>query len=257
MIVSACYISNRGKVRKTNEDSILISDLLISGADMERADCQEISGEGLAFMVADGMGGHQKGEVASRTVLSFFSENRAVMRSHGDIMGVVHLAKAGLNRIVEKDSASWGLGTTISGIIFNQDSAIIVSCGDSRVYRSSGGRFERMTKDHSVVQVLADSGEITEEEMRSHPQKNMITSAVMGDLKRDLPDISLLEIRTGPGQRFMICSDGLWESMDKDMVATGFSKKDLRESVDFLMGQTMESGARDNVSIIALEIVSA
>ncbi len=254
MVVNACYVSNTGRVRRNNEDSILVNELLISADEMERAECVRTEGEKLTYVVADGMGGHQKGEVASGTVLSIFKEKKGLIDKE-KIMDVMRLAKESLNKIAETDRDSLGLGTTISGMSLTDGNSFVFNCGDSRVYRLKNEAIERITRDDSLVQELVDAGIITEDEMRIHPQKNIITSAVTGDLRGDLPAFSVGEIKVKKGERFLLCTDGVWESMSHSEMEGCLSGKDLKDAVNRLAEKTMESGARDNFSIIALEIL--
>ncbi len=254
MVVNACYVSNTGKVRRNNEDSMLLNELLISEAGMERAECIRTGGEQLIYVVADGMGGHQKGEVASGIVLNIFKEERGQINKE-KIMDMMRLAKESLNKIAETDRHSLGLGTTISGMSLTDGNSVVFNCGDSRVYRLKGKAIERITRDDSLVQELVDAGIITEDAMRTHPQKNIITSAVTGDLRSDLPAFSVGEIKVKKGERFLLCTDGVWESMSHSEMEGCLSGKDLKEAVNRLADKTIESGARDNFSIIALEIL--
>lgn len=254
MLVNACYVSHTGKVRHHNEDSLLLNDLLISGADVEEVKCLQSEEERHIFIVADGMGGHQKGEVASRTVLTAFKDKYGQANNKEDIMEIMRLAREELNRIVEDDEHSYGLGTTIAGILIVEDRALIFSCGDSRIYHLRGDSLERITKDHSCVQELVDAGVIAEDEMRSHPQRNVITSSLTGDGRRGLPEIEMKELPVAKGQKFLLCSDGLWESMRLDAMEECYSNRYQKEIVECLYEKTMKSGARDNLSVIALEI---
>jgi PPM family protein phosphatase len=251
VVTDVCYVSKIGKVRKNNEDSMLVNNILLSGADMERVECSKTEGENLIYIVADGMGGHQKGEVASNTVLNVFKEHISQI-SRGHIEEVLKLARESLNKIAEADIRNFGLGTTVSGMSVTGGNAFIFNCGDSRVYRAKGELLERITRDDSLVQNLVDAGVITEEEMRTHPQKNIITSAIIGDLSSDLPDFSVREISIKKGERFLLCTDGVWESMSLSEMERCFSGKDLKGAIDDLVRKTIENGAKDNFSIIAL-----
>jgi serine/threonine protein phosphatase PrpC len=252
MVVNACYISNTGIVRRNNEDSILVNTVLISEADMEKAECTKIEGEKLLYIVADGMGGHQKGEVASRTVLDTFREKYGQIDKER-IGDMIRLAKQSLNRLAEADPNSFGLGTTVAGVLFAGGNAFVFNCGDSRVYRMKDTELKRITRDDSFVQELVDAGVITEEEMRTHPQKNIITSAITGDLRSEIPSFSVREIKVVKGDRFLLCTDGIWESMGHDELEGCFLGNDLKRTVECLKRRTTENGARDNFSSIVLE----
>jgi len=256
MITRVCYISNTGKVRRNNEDSMLLNDLLVSEADLELVECLSPRKERQIYVVADGMGGHQRGEVASKAVLKVFRESYRHIENGGDVREVIGLAKRELNRIARRERTSYGLGTTVAGLVLIGDRVLVVNCGDSRVYREKGERIERITKDHSFVQELVDAGILSEEEMRSHPQKNIITSAVTGDLRDELPEMEIEEIPVEKGQRFLLCSDGVWESMSHDEMTRCFAERETEGVVDRLFRKVIDSGARDNLSIIVLEILA-
>jgi serine/threonine protein phosphatase PrpC len=254
MLAKTCYISHAGYVRSGNEDSLLVNGLLVCGADMKEPECTTLEAERLGCVAADGMGGHRKGEVASRVVLEVFKERYGEIESKDYVTFLMGLAKESLNQIAGVESGSFGLGTTLSGVMILREKAIVFNCGDSRVYRQKGGQLRRITKDHSIVQRLADEGLITEDEMRTNPQKNIITSAMVGDLRPDLPTFSVEEMGVDKGDRFFICTDGVWESMSHAAMEKCLQQDALEEGVRCLYRKVFEDGARDNLSMIAVEI---
>ncbi len=256
MQAKVCCVSHTGKFRHNNEDSILVNEKLICAADMDVPECRTWEGERLICLVADGMGGHRKGEVASREVLDAFRRRYEEVDRKERIADVMLLAAEGLDRIVEKDMSSLGLGTTVSGLLIIGEAGIVVNCGDSRVYRQRGRSLEKITKDHSIVQELADAGMITEEEMRTHPQKNIITSAVMGDLSRRLPVFSADDLEIRSGDRFLICTDGVWESIRHDEMSRCLEEKG-DAAIRCIYDKVFAAGARDNLTMIGMEIIQA
>jgi len=254
MVIHACYISNTGKVRSNNEDSILLNGLLASQAAMDRTVCLRSEDERQIYAVADGMGGHAKGEVASRSVLEVFKGRYKEADSPESIGEIILSSKKYLNGLAENDRAAYGLGTTIAGVLLINSRAIIFNCGDSRVYELRSGSLERVTRDHSVVAELFESGLITEEEMRHHPQKSILTSAIMGDLRSKMPEWYFKEAQVGGGEKYFICSDGLWESMERSEIEKCFADAALEEAVQSLFMRAMVHGGRDNISIIGLEV---
>ncbi|MEJ2697324.1 MAG: protein phosphatase 2C domain-containing protein [Candidatus Sulfobium sp.] len=252
MLINACYVTNTGKVRRNNEDSLLINETLVTG-NMREVETVRSKGDRLVYMVADGMGGHAKGEVASSGVLTVFKDGYKDLRTAEQVGDLVLLAKESLDRMVMKDGSIFGLGTTVAGIFFSDSKAFLLNCGDSRVYESNGS-VRKITRDDSLVQELVDSGTITEEEMRTHPQKNIITSAIIGDLKTGPPGYSLEKMTTVKGQKFLLCSDGLWESLGCRDMAECLHHKGIREGAECLFRKTLEAGAADNVSLILLEV---
>ena len=252
MRVEACYITNIGKIRKNNEDSLLLNDLVVSEMNLERVDCVASSEERQIYAVADGMGGHQRGEVASRTVLEMLKDKYVAVQDTEDLIDIVKSAKSALNWLVEKDRDSYGLGTTATGLFVGAGRCFLFHCGDSRLYRLKGDVLERLTKDHSLVQRLLEEGVITEEEMRTHPQKNILTSALIGDLQGASPIVEVREVSLSGRETFLLCSDGLWESVGRPDMEKCFMP--LHGEAECLFDKAMASGARDNVSLIVVKI---
>lgn len=252
MRVDACYISNIGKAREKNEDSLLVNDLLVSGVSMDRAACVQSPEAGQIYVVADGMGGHQRGEVASRTVLQVFKKRYQYIQKAGDISEIMLSSKETLNMLARDDGNNYGMGTTVSGIFLADKDAVVFNCGDSRVYRLQGGSLERLTRDHSVVQELADFGTITEDEMRSHPQKNIITSAVIADLRGSLPEFDVKTVGISGDSTFLICTDGLWESVRRTEMEECFT--DQERTVQCLFDRAISARGMDNISVIVLRV---
>lgn len=252
MRIEASYISNVGTTRKKNEDSLLINDILVCDADMDSADEVTSSGERQIYVVADGMGGHQMGEIASRTVLEVFRQRYKDIENEADISDVVFFAKDALDRLAGDDNLRYGMGTTVSGIFFAHNEFFVFNCGDSRVYLLRDGALERLTKDHSLVQELVDLGTITESEMRFHPQKNIVTSAVVADLHGGLPDVDAKAMKMSGDSTFLICTDGLWESMGSEEMEECF--RDMKKTVECLLKGAIAGGGRDNISAIVVRI---
>lgn len=248
-------MTNTGKVRKNNEDCILVNGMLVGG-DMDEVGCERSEGDRLAYMVADGMGGHAKGELASRTALTAFKDGREIPDTAAGIRDLMRMAKEELDRQVEKDRSAFGMGTTVAGIFFRSGKGFLLNCGDSRVYECDDS-LRKMTRDHSLVQELAEAGVISEGEMRLHPQKNIVTSALMGGSSSGLPVYSMSETGVTEGQKFLLCTDGLWESLSDHDMAECLRNRPIREGADRLFGKAIEAGAADNVSFILLEVEKA
>jgi serine/threonine protein phosphatase PrpC len=255
MRIEASYISNIGKTREKNEDSLLVNDLLISGANMDHAADLRSSGEKQIYIVADGMGGHQRGELASKTVLEVFRKRYQGINNAADIGEVILSAKQALNRLAEADRLTYGMGTTVSGIFLTDRESFVFNCGDSRVYHLKDGQLGRLTKDHSVVQELVDLGTITEDEMRSHSQKNIVTSAVVADLRDDLPELDVKAVKISGAGTFLVCSDGLWESLRRQEMEECFT--DLGKTAQCLFERAIAGEGRDNISAIVLRVTGA
>lgn len=225
-----------GAVRSMNEDSYLAGSPI--------------------YLVADGMGGHNAGEVASAMVVDQFA----------DLVGTDDLTPetiaesliAAYDRITQISSdSSNGAGTTVAlvGTAWDNDQAawIVMNLGDSRVYRLSNGDFEQISIDHSVVQELVDRGDITPDEARVHPYRNMVTRA-LGPGPNSRPDFWLLPAMLG--DRFVICSDGVNGELDDSAIEQVLRETgDIRDVPGILVERAVEAGGRDNATVVALEAV--
>ncbi len=252
MRVEASYISNIGKIRKKNEDSLLMNDVLVCEANMDSAADMKSSAEKQIYVVADGMGGHERGEVASRAVLEVFRQRYTDINNEGDISDIIFFAKDTLDSLAGNDTVRHGMGTTVSGIFLARNESYVFNCGDSRVYLLKEGSLKKLTRDHSLIQELVDIGTISEAEMRFHPQKNIVTSAVVADLSGSLPDVDVKVVEISGDSTFLICTDGLWESMGHEEMEECF--KDREKTVQCLLESAIADGGRDNVSAIVLRV---
>ena len=214
------------------------------------------------FAVADGMGGHSAGDVASKAVVTRLAAAADAAVEAGETISAEAI-NAALGLAVADMKAGEGVtdqgtGTTVTGvavtIVSDAPSLISFNIGDSRVYQLTGGVLEQVTVDHSVVQELVDAGRITREEADVHPHGNVITRAV-GFHEPPVPDYRILPL--SPGQRILVCSDGL----TKELTAYGIrhflmSNPKPDDAVAALVTAALENGGRDNVTAIVLDIVS-
>lgn len=230
-------VTNVGLRRETNEDSYVAVPPL--------------------FSVADGMGGHAAGDLASQAVakeLNSLANSKEVTRD-----GLNHALEAAVAKIVETTGENeLGAGTTVTGIFFGNDTTSpvwdVFNIGDSRVYQSFRGIITKVTTDHSVVQHLVDTGAITEEEAEVHPHANVITRAV-GFNEEPIPDYSQLALI--PGQRMLICSDGLTKEITDVGIQHFLTKsKTVKEAAKTLLEQALLNAGRDNVTLIVVDVHS-
>lgn len=255
MIVKASYLTHFGNLRKTNEDAILLHEFLVGEKNMVEPGYMVFQDDSLTFCVADGMGGHVNGELASETVLTYVKDNLSQFQNKRNIQKAIHSSKLFLNQVAISENA-YGLGTTLSGISLLKNKGILFNCGDSRVYRIQDGSVEKLTIDHSVVQALYNSGLLDEEGMRTHPHKNILTSAIIGDLNTDKPDIFMKEINVKIGTQILLCTDGLWESLITDeLISCLEGESGIEDTASKLMHFSLKKGGRDNISFILLQIV--
>jgi len=214
------------------------------------------------FAVADGMGGHSAGDVASNAVVTRLAAAADAAVEAGETITAEAINTA-LGLAVSDMKAGEGVtdqgtGTTVTGValtvVSDAPQLISYNIGDSRVYQLTGGVLEQVTVDHSVVQELVDAGRITREEADVHPHGNVITRAV-GFHEPPVPDYRILPL--SPGQRILVCSDGL----TKELTAYGIrhflmSNPKPDDAVAALVTAALENGGRDNVTAIVLDIVS-
>jgi len=226
-----------GRVRDHNEDSVLA--------------------DGVVFAVADGMGGHAAGEVASRLVVEALARLEAHRpRGRDDVAAV--LAEAN-RRILDSQAhhpGQRGMGTTVSGLAVSggdgHDAWVVFNIGDSRVYRLTGGGATQVTRDHSEVRALLDAGLIDETEAAQHPMRNVITRSLGSDPP---PDADLWVLEPEAGERFIVCSDGLSNELDDDEIArVASAHADPQAAADALVEAAVEAGGRDNVSVVVVSV---
>lgn len=210
------------------------------------------------FAVADGMGGHSAGDLASAAVVSRLAEIvDTQLIEPGSVELALALATEDITTIAE--GSELGVGTTVTGAALTmQDDVLyfaVFNIGDSRVYKFESNELRQVTTDHSVVQELVESGSLTREEAEHHPDSNIITRAV-GFSAKPLPDFWLVPLRTG--LRLLICSDGLTKEVTDERLrlhmAAGLS---ARETAGALVDAALAAGGRDNVTAVVVEVLEA
>lgn len=226
-----------GLKRKVNEDSVMV-----------RTD------HGL-WAVADGMGGHEAGDVASRKV----AEALARLPDGRDLDDLTDSAVAGLEdvngeliRLARSDHRPRTIGSTVVGLAIRDGQYRCFWAGDSRAYRLRGDRIERLTRDHSLVQGLIDAGMLSREEAKDHPDANVITRAVGASESLDV------EITAGDaqaGDQFLLASDGLTRLVEDDELAKILSSWPPGDAADTLIDAVLARGAPDNVSLIIARVL--
>ena len=226
-------VSDTGRLRDLNEDAVVAEPPL--------------------FAVADGMGGHAAGEVASGLALEELRTlSTAVQVSSEEVLQAIARAN---QRIVERASgAHQGMGTTLSGLCLGLVAGsahwIVFNVGDSRVYRFDGSALEQMTTDHSEVQELVSAGQITAAEARVHPQRNVITRS-LGSEPAPVPDLWVVPARSN--ETYVICSDGLTgELADDEIRRVLLSGHSAQVCADTLCELALSAGGRDNISVVVV-----
>lgn len=207
------------------------------------------------FAVADGMGGHAAGEVASAAVVRRLNELAGdLVVSEQDVLDLLTQAVDDIE--VDAGDSELGAGTTVTGVIIGEqaDTPVwqVFNIGDSRVYQYFKGALSQITVDHSVVQHLIDTGAITEEEAEVHPHANVITRAVgLGEAPQ--PDYTSLALI--PGQRLLICSDGLTKELTEVGIQYFLSTQHSAEdAANMLVDQALNNAGRDNVTVVVIDV---
>ncbi len=210
------------------------------------------------FAVADGMGGHSAGDLASRAVVTRLDSDLVRDWVNADAVEQALIdATDDITRVA--GDTLLGVGTTVTGVALALEgldpSLLVFNVGDSRVYLLERNELRRVTVDHSVVQELVDAGELAAEDAENHPEANIITRAV-GFGAPPFPDFWSLPLRTG--MRVLVCSDGLTREVDDERIrlhlAAGLS---VAETAGALVDAALAAGGRDNVTTIVLEVVRA
>ena len=222
-----------GLVRDHNEDSLVVAPPL--------------------FAVADGMGGHEAGEVASEIAATVVAE-RAPLTANGDELARATIAA---NRAIIQASYDGegkpGMGTTLTAAVVDGTRVVVSQVGDSRAYLLHEGTLQRITRDHSLMADMIEAGKLTEEEARVHPQRSIITRALGSD-PNTLPDI--YEMNVSPGDRLLLCSDGLSGMVDDPHLETMLSDiSDPQKCAHMLIEAALDNGGSDNVTAIVVDIV--
>lgn len=252
--LEAFFFTNKGGQRSNNEDGIVIGDILISDLSMEIPESYRSNNSDILVCVADGIGGEQKGEVASQLVLSYLQNHISDITDDDAFTKIIYEAKEQLEMYVKKNPEAHNLGCTLAGVIVRPNTSFIFNIGDCRVYRVNGNFFERITHDHSVVQHLFDEGVITEDEMRHHPRKNIVTSSVSGDGIDNSVKIWMTSIPMREKDTFFICSDGIWECFSQDELEMIHSKFQGYDFCERILIAGLARQAADNISAILLTV---
>jgi len=237
MTGKSAAISHVGKIRANNQDS-------------------GYAGENL-FVVADGMGGHAGGDVASAIAVKRIIETDRLYESGADAEFALHSALVAANvqlaETVFDHSELTGMGTTVSGLILVGDKLALAHIGDSRIYRLRDGELTQITADHTFVQRLVDSGRITEEEAAVHPRRSVLMR-VLGDVDAT-PEIDTAVHDAVPGDRWLLCSDGLSSYVSEDKIKQALvTSESTQDAADRLVKDSLDQGAPDNVTVVIVDI---
>ena len=242
-------VTDVGRHRKDNQDSYVF---------------RELNEHAALLVVCDGMGGAQAGNVASSTAVEEFTaaveeqfasedalEDDPVWRE--DVLACAcDRANQRVYEMAKTNAEYHGMGTTLVAALIMPGEAGVVNVGDSRCYLIENEMIRQVTVDHSLVQLLVDRGEITAEEARVHPRKNLITRALGVD---SMVACDLLRVETGPGSRLLLCSDGLSNVLtDQVLLRTAMDEAEPEGLCRSLLRMTLEQGAPDNVTVVLAQL---
>ena len=232
--------TDSGRVRAVNQDSVLV--------------------EWPLFVIADGMGGHAAGEVASQVALLTLRQRVGPGRRPrpAELVAAVQMANAAVLERAQIDPALRGMGTTLCGIALTEHGSdtsawiTLVNVGDSRGYVHDGDGLAQLTRDHSYVEDLVAAGEITPDEARTHPRRHIVTRAL--GVEPGI-DVDAWERLARPGERYLMCSDGLTNELDDPVIAAVLdSEPDPQRAADLLVRLANEQGGRDNISVVLVDV---
>ena len=228
--------SEIGLVRRNNEDSGYVSvDIAV---------------------VADGMGGHEAGELASAATIASVVDAAKLATDADEVLA--HLSDAVITAgeyiadVVSANRELAGMGTTMTAIVVRGERLAVAHVGDSRAYLLRDGEFQQITKDHTFVQTLVDAGEITKAEAAVHPRRNLMMRAIDGIHAVDV-DLSVREAKVG--DRLLLCSDGLCGVVAEEEIRIALSATDLTSAVTELIDSAIAAGAPDNVTVIVADVI--
>ena len=227
------YKTDTGRQRNANEDSYFA--------------------KAPVFAVADGMGGAQAGEVASRIAAGAFEQGvDAETPPESQLEQIAQDANREIHELAQKDSSRAGMGTTLTSALVRDDEVALAHVGDSRGYVLRDGELKRLTKDHSLVEELRRSGRLTDEQAEEHPQRSIITRALGPEPK---VNVDTMTVPAKDGDVFLLCSDGLTTMVSDEKIQEILSSaRSLRSAVSKLVDAANSGGGRDNITAVAFRL---
>jgi serine/threonine protein phosphatase PrpC len=224
-----------GRIRERNEDAYLIREPL--------------------FAVADGMGGHRGGDVASSMIVDALE--RAEVQADAPLSPLVDLIKKANHDVLERGDADEGLkgmGTTLTAVVTDEAKAYLAHIGDSRAYLLREGALQRLTRDHTLVERMVEEGRLEPDQARNHPQQNILTRVLGVEDEIEVDDLTLDPMQ--PGDRILLCTDGLNHMVDDDTIEGILQEEnDPQAAADRLVDAAIEAGGEDNVTVVVLDFV--
>ncbi|MDF2502744.1 Stp1/IreP family PP2C-type Ser/Thr phosphatase [Clostridium sp.] len=231
-------LSDIGLARKLNEDYVGVYE----------DDLKKI------YIIADGMGGHNAGEIASKIAVESTIDYIKSLNKFDDpeniLCEAIKIANTNIYNMASTDSSMSGMGTTITACLIIHDKIIVANVGDSSCFIVKTNDINKITKDHSLVQQLVDSGSITEEEAINHPNKNIITRALGTNIS---VDVDLFDINMKDILKVILCTDGLTNVVSKHEIYDIIIKNNNKDACSQLVELSKLKGSKDNISVIIFE----
>jgi protein phosphatase len=231
------FLTDTGRQRSANEDSFFV-----------RAPI---------FVVADGMGGAQAGEVASKTAAEAFDRDLPSGSPEPFLRETIETANRQIHELAGADPSRAGMGTTITAVIIDSESEEvgIGHVGDSRAYRLRDGKLEQLTRDHSLVEEMRRKGQLTDEQAEDHPQRSIITRALGPEPE---VEVDVQTVPAAPGDVFLVCSDGLTTMLSDEKIAGLLAgATSMEAAVRALVDEANRAGGRDNITALAFRLDDA
>lgn len=246
--INASLQTDQGQIRGHNEDFV---------AYKEPANADEAARNGWLYIVADGVGGADAGEVASefateRTIHNYLADNETADWGNR-LYSAMQKANTELRQLVLEQATTTGnrMATTMVAAVLHGNIATIANVGDSRGYHLKNGQLKQITKDHSLVARLVEEGAITEVEAENHPRKNVILHSLGSEAS---PRIDLFEVELTKGEQLVLCSDGLTRHVADDEIAKIISDRPPEEASEILVQLANDRGGEDNISVAILQV---
>jgi PPM family protein phosphatase len=236
-VVDKAFRTDTGRQRSANEDAFFVRPPI--------------------FVVADGMGGAQAGEVASKAAAEAFDRDLPAGSPETFLRETIEAANREIHELARDDPSRKGMGTTITAAIVNPEGeeVAIGHVGDSRAYRLRGGKLERLTRDHSLVEEMRRKGQLTDAQAEDHPQRSIITRALGPEPE---VDVDVQTVPAKPGDVFLICSDGLTTMLGEEQIAKLLSGATSMETATrALVDEANRAGGRDNITALAFRLEDA
>jgi serine/threonine protein phosphatase PrpC len=243
--IDVVQLSHVGQKRKINEDCVG-SHVPSTAEAMER--------KGVFCVVADGMGGHDAGEVASKTAVETASKEYFLHPSANPAEGLrsaIEAANAAINEISAKANSAAGMGTTLIATVLKGNRLHLANVGDSRGYVVREGCIEQISEDHSWVQEQIRAGKLSAEDLYTHPRRNLITRAL--GLYPDV-EIDLFQREVRENDVLVLCSDGLWGQVTDDEIAAAVTKHSSEQAAKLLVDAANDRGGPDNITVVILRV---